>query len=675
MQMNKHQKTTDLVVEEYSKPDADNWTSIFDLVDFAWSVRLLVLVASIIGMLVGLSVVLAYRQLTYVTHYDYMVQLTFPGVTEGLYPNETGFLLTDIIAPAVLSDVHTKNRLGDQGTDLDAFISRVKVSTYSASERAIVAKYEAVFDKRKSSLADVEKLQQDMSAELKQETRSAALIRLDDPNNDFTLQQAQSILIDIVSTWSKQAIKQKGVLRDGIQIVSPSQLTVASFNGLDRINKLRLLIGNLKQLSTALDQVSKSAGGLQVIIPGSSISTLDTLNEIETVHLKLREIAASWPEKAALEETSQRLNIGLFSGGALNRNYSGEEEYLIQLDMFEDALKATKQNLEIIMAQDYGRIVSDPKTGLTAVDIDRMMNEKKQFTLPTIRSPIVQNGVAKNPEVLLRYYKLRQTDLKRKLAELERKFATISETLAPKQVTQSAQNNQTTETGKNGLSASVIPQLDQSFIDRIIVLSNSGNDAEFRRELTKSGVELQNEASELKTELARIESYIATVRQNFDALSSDSELVKQNKMRLRVEKSLAAVFEDITEATDATIRISRRLKYASDLHQIIETEGSEIFAVDFYLRDAVVPNYTISQILENMQNISISIGKLSGEVNTGTYGSIQRLFRPLSTPHVSESQLLGPRSLLLILGMGLIFFFASLAIGIFLRMKASRHST
>jgi hypothetical protein len=244
-------------------------------------------------------------------------------------------------------------------------------------------------------------------------------------------------------------------------------------------------------------------------------------------------------------------------------------------------------------------------------------------------------GIAKNPELVNLYYRSR-------LEELEREKRTLA---SKAQVLEAANRNyqgligggsaaaQSGAGGQFPATSTVIPQLGDAFLDRIIQLSQKGGDTEFRQKLLEETVELQQRAADADEEIAWIREYIDRFGGAPGQTASDRPQVNQAQREYFVgllDEQLPAVFKKYKQYVDVTQRIADRLRVAEDIHSITMADGDRQLGVDFYLRDGVQSSMTMDDMLKRLRDYADIANRLYGQLSAETLGRYKHLYSAAS---------------------------------------------
>ena len=648
---------------DIAQPREDGEMSIAELMRWVWR-NLAYPVAGVVIALLIVGVYLTAQKIReYEKYSEYVIQFRFEGRIDDRYPNGTPFSLGDIIAPAVLSVVYREQKIADYGISFADFQTAVTVAPYTPDRRLIIDRYSQI-DARRATTAELREAQSSLERELATASSRYAALRYSQKTATLPEATISKVLIDIAREWERVSIETRGVLAVDIATVSPSVFSDDSVDGLERLNALRVIRENLEALQYFIHQMSNRPGGNRLRDSETEATLASLRANVESASLQLAEIPANWPTAPeATRNDILGLPINLYSGSLFSPAEFENLDYLIALDLLQQRVRLVRENVTRIMDREFGSITQDPKTGLTAGDLDRLLTDLDEFTIKQLTAPVLTLGIAKNPQVVRLYYGARLQELKRQRQTLANKAAVLEGANQSYQGLKSGSSvSVQPSTGAAGAgfppgSATVIPQFGDAFLDRIISMSQQGNDAEFRQTLLKETVALQQEAAEVESEVERVNEYLNRFGQSGDAdsfpASARGDFVKT------IDRELPRALAKLKEYSEVTQRIAYRLRFAEDIFSVTNPgEGSGI-RVDYYLRDAAAASAQVSvpQILSTLRGYTEIANRLYQDLSAQALGSYQKLFAASSDPRVMQPRLLTRFDYILIalsIGLGLL---------------------
>ncbi len=589
---------------------------------------------------------LAYKFVTYGTTHTYTVALTFAGREEDKYPNGTAFSITDIIAPDVVASVYTDNHLADQNIGYADFRNRLGISPFSVDVGAIMLSYDAVFDQRKATQSEIEQTQAAMNREIDRKSRSAVQLTFDNRHQNLSDELVAKILTDIVETWAQKAIKERGVVRTDIAAVRSEALDLDRLKGFERLNLLRGVRNRIDSLRGYIDTIGELPGGNVIVDEQSSLNINGLKARLNDVETQFRELPVEWSRNIVDNPEVQRLPVNLYSSKVMTDDAVRELDYLVAIDLAEERIGLIRKNIDLILAESFGGTTTDPVTGYTVYDIDRLLTELDAYDVSSLRSPVLELGLARNPQTVQLYYDAR-------LRELERDRLLVGERASI--VEKAAANADSLSLSAPGAPApggadsppvsTVIPQFGEGFIDRLIQLSKQGDSADFRQAFMREAVDLQKQQTSIDSDIGKVRQYIAKLGSR-----GESQPGEYAEFKKRLDDNLPKVIDTLRSYADVTIRIAQRLRYARDIYAIVEDKEQKTVTGDYYLRDGVTATPQVDTINGSLRDISGIASRLNALIDSSSVGTSHALYRPMSNVEVIEPPVFGPILWIVILG-------------------------
>jgi hypothetical protein len=335
-------------------------------------------------------------------------RLVFDGVDDSMYPNNTKFATSDIIATPVLAEVYAKNDLSRYIGTFEKFKNSIFVRDANRDLELLDLEYSGRLADQK--LAPVDRARIETEYKEKRKAMAAPFYALTLRRNEWITKMppamAEKVLKDTLSTWAQQADTRKGALKYNIQMYTRASVP------LDLIEHEDYLIA-ADVLRTKTDAM---------------LETLDDIGKL--------------PGSAAFRAGPEHLSLGEIRAG------------------LGDTLRFRLQPL----------IATITQSGATT-DARRLR-------------VYVENQLAQARE--------RQAEAQRRVEALRQSLASYTgeKTFMPPVTT----TGQPTRPGADQ-GSTVIPQVSDSFLDRIMDLSRQNQDVKYRQDMTQKIIEEGIDAS------------------------------------------------------------------------------------------------------------------------------------------------------------------------------------
>lgn len=637
----------------------DEEISISDIVKGLWRLRTLIVLSMLVPLSLAIIWVIFEKIRNFERTTEYVIEFRFEGRSNDQYPNGLPFSIGDIVSPAVLSSVYETEKVVDYGLSLRDFQSAVSVAPYTPDRRLILEKH--TVDQRKATVAEINEAQASLAHELSAAQQRYAVLGFTTGNADIPQAKIDRILMEVARAWEKHAIETRGVLRIDARMISPDIFQPERLDGLTRLNGLRYMRNVLDELAAMVERISTLPGGLVIrdTETGNDVSALRW--QVNRAALQLIEVPAGWTNAISNDGQieTQGLPINVYPPTLFDEADLEGQDYLIAVDMLRQRIRLIKDNVSRILSVSFGDTVRDPVSSLTARDVDRRLFDLEEFTVKLLSAPVLQLGISNNPEMVRLYYDSRLDELQREKATLASKARIVE---------QAIQNYQGMVGGLNSAapadvggippaSSTVIPQFGDAFIDRLIELSQRGGDTQFRQDLLSQTINYQRSAADIEAEIARIEEYIRVFSSGGASSGGDPVLARQFIEEL--DEKLPETMVKLREYADITTRLAYRMRYAQDIHAIVNVGEEASVQVDYYLRDVASGSADSRKvILQELMDYAIIANRLHAEISRQALGAYQRLFSAAGNPAQVGQRLVSRIELLIIV-------LAALAGGVF----------
>lgn len=322
----------------------------------------------------------------------------------------------------------------------------------------------------------------------------------------------------IKSVYDQHQLGQYGLKLDKFF----SQVRVIPFNvNIELIKKkYRLLLeGGKKVRRTTLQEINEirrkqndelkraNLRGLQVTFsPRKSKIPLSVIKNV------LFDIPKVWALKAINERGVLDANISLSGVSVLDKEILGDLDYMLAIDYIAEKINIILQDIKKLEALPNGLTVKDVETGLKLTDLNNKINDIRTYLLIPLSGPIQTMGISKNPEVTLFHYLNKKLELETEKQESVHKADLIGSIYSDYMQKNNGQNYASQQKNSQDSSFShTTTQLGDSFLDRIINMSDKSSDIAYRQGLIDEKKQFDNQAINIETTMVR-------VQRNIDAL-------------------------------------------------------------------------------------------------------------------------------------------------------------
>lgn len=278
----------------------------------------------------------------------------------------------------------------------------------------------------------------------------------------------------------------------------------------------------------------------------------------------LNDILATWAEAAAREKGVLKYQLPVVSGNVLRRDVLGSRDWIIALDVLRTRIDAIERNIAELEQVPGATVLRGGPENVSLEEIQLALADTIRFRVEPLLLQLRSANATANPQSTLRFlesqlgYNQRQADAARNRAEALRETLEIytAQTEQPRTTPGSSPRQPSGET--------VMPQLGDSFLDRLIGLTSERNDTEYRQEL----VEEIKAASLAILPYEQEAAYYAQLLEQMRGIGSSSSEVDP-MIREEMEAILEAVGQAIRDANAIYDLMSLNLNPSTVLYTTI----------------------------------------------------------------------------------------------------------
>ena len=281
----------------------------------------------------------------------------------------------------------------------------------------------------------------------------------------------------------------------------------------------------------------------------------------------LRDILVAWADDAAKIRGALRYDLPIYSPAMLQKEFLETEDYLISADLLRRKVNRVTSSIDQLMKVPGIQVFRLPGSGASLPEVRLRIEDIGTFRIAPALSLIRATGLSRNPAATMRYIEDRLFEATRaqKLAQdQEGKVRGGLEAYV------STEKSMTSRPGAGGEGSSgggrdlsagmVIPQLGESFLDRLMDLAGSKGDAGFRRDLTERMIG----SGLTQAELASEASYYRELETAFKNFRKSGE----------GDAGRAAILKEIQARFTAIIaEMERSLKEIQQLYEMISARN------------------------------------------------------------------------------------------------------
>lgn len=261
----------------------------------------------------------------------------------------------------------------------------------------------------------------------------------------------------------------------------------------------------------------------------------------------LTDTVDTWARQAADLKGAVRIDRPMISKNALRKDFLAAEDYAIGVDILRSKTEAILRSIDEYKKIPGAATVRIGKENVTLTDVEANLSDVLRFKLEPLFGKIRAAGISRDAGGVARYFESRLLQVQRERDEAAQRVQALQEGL--REYLQ--RRGQSAPVAEGSTADRGMPQLSESFLDRMLVMSAEANDLDFRQDLTNRIIA----ESELLAQITPQVQYYDSIRRVFTGASGGA--------------SSASVAE-VTAATDrAYLDIATSLDQLAQLYDRI----------------------------------------------------------------------------------------------------------
>jgi hypothetical protein len=271
----------------------------------------------------------------------------------------------------------------------------------------------------------------------------------------------------------------------------------------------------------------------------------------------LLDILATWAKQADERKGATKYNVDVLSPGILRREMLEQEDYLVAIDILRAKTARVLATIEEIAQLPGAKTIRVGENRVTLAEIRAGLEDVVRFELEPLLGLIRSEGITKNARALLLYANNQLFQLRQEQQESETRVqalqASVREFSAQGGLAAGDTRAGTAGSGGGAASGAVTPQLDQSFLDRLMSLSTAKDEFDYKREITDRVITESERMAARSREAAYYEDLARELK------TSTGRPVGSPEMVALIRSRSAGAFSEIVKGIEQTAAIYKEL--------------------------------------------------------------------------------------------------------------------
>jgi hypothetical protein len=264
-----------------------------------------------------------------------------------------------------------------------------------------------------------------------------------------------------------------------------------------------------------LDALKKAQYTLNFVTPNGNRQIPEIL-----MSKVLNDILATWAEQAVDIKAIFGYQIKVYTPNVLLKDFVQAEDYFVRVDILRNKINRIIEDVDELSELPGATVIRVGESRISLPEIRSNLEDIRQFKVEPLAETIREAGVTRDPNRVIQYVqnRLMQTRLDRQ--EAESRVTTLREALQAYTRDRGLGGSAASQRGTAdsqlspapGTSA-LIPQLSESFLDRLVTISTQNTDAQYRQKLTDEAIRAGQTAVTMGKESGYYEALAASMRQ------------------------------------------------------------------------------------------------------------------------------------------------------------------
>jgi len=280
----------------------------------------------------------------------------------------------------------------------------------------------------------------------------------------------------------------------------------------------------------------------------------------------LNDTLSTWAKQADERKGATKYNIPMFSQNVLNRSAIEAEDYLVGIDMLRAKARRIIDNIDRIAGLPGANVMRTPKEKISLPEVRANLEDIVRFKLEPVIGIVLSEGLSKNPKLLGLYVQGQLFQIKLEREEAAGRVRALQESLREYMAQRLSGSVSETRPGAGGAggtdrgaagvsSGSIIPQLGESFLDRLVELSTQtqNSDVSYRQKLTDQIIGESRDLVRLDREAAYYDNLSRAVK-GMGIHASGSQAIAT-----LVQSRSAEAFDGVSQGMDQLMAIYQDL--------------------------------------------------------------------------------------------------------------------
>ncbi|HVR39379.1 MAG TPA: hypothetical protein VMU84_09800 [Thermoanaerobaculia bacterium] len=285
----------------------------------------------------------------------------------------------------------------------------------------------------------------------------------------------------------------------------------------------------------------------------------------------MSDILKEWADYATRERRVLKYRVAIISPSTFQQSVLNQKDYVIAVQLLRSNMYRLIGNIVELRNIPIAD-VAQTKDNLSLIDVQAKLDDIVRFRLEPLVPLIRANNLIKNPEMTIRFVEAQLAYDKRTYEAKQEAAKSVREALLAYDPTASVPSEAGALTGARSIQSSgaagaetVMPQINESFIDRLIRLSKQAADTEYRQKMIDTLMQTSNAVVPWQQAVRYDEDLLVQLRSN-SAGGTGTITAQEVEQQIRdAEADSRTLLQKTTELYDI---ISESLNPGSEIYTV-----------------------------------------------------------------------------------------------------------
>lgn len=277
----------------------------------------------------------------------------------------------------------------------------------------------------------------------------------------------------------------------------------------------------------------------------------------------LSNVLESWAEQAANQKGVLTYQIRVYSPNLLSKDFLESEDYIERLDIIRDNINRLIANVDELLKLPGATVIRAAENRISLPEIRANLEDIRQFRVEPLIATLRVTGITRDPSQLTRYMEGRLSKSKLDHQQALGRVRILQEALniyMRERGSLTASDNRQAAANSQALAnpTTMIPQLSESFLDRLIAISSQNGDIQYRQRLTDEIIAAGQTAVTIERDASYYEDLVSSLRRSPTLTRSTADRAAIASIEKRYDDIYSAVLRAVDEIQAAYKELSRQ---------------------------------------------------------------------------------------------------------------------